>query len=296
MVAPAITYAQGLGYEGDTSIYANIAEWGAFLNNMLIAFFFVMGAIFFTVGWRQYVALAFVLVIAMTSHFFQFRVLTAITLAALAGIPGRKVAIGMVAGLIAIYLVGINFIPEVELRDPNDGLRLAFVSDVLTSVVDTHGIGIGYGKESVRWRYQFPNMPEFKFLPDPGSMTHARMLEALSTGVHNSFAQALLRTGVPGCSLLVVALFAAFPPRKLRRDVRNHASIMFAMIFIACFVNPALESPVQVVGIGFVYGYLIALRASVRAYTPQISWPGHSSIADHRPMFPRAEPILVAAK
>ena len=96
-------------------------------------------------------------------------------------------------------------------------------------------------------------------------MTHERMLEALSTGIHNSFVQSLLRTGVIGFALLVAAFAAAFPPKAgVSTAVRNHAATVFALITIACFVNPALESPVQVVGVGFVFGYLAALRTNTR--------------------------------
>jgi hypothetical protein len=166
----------------------------------------------------------------------------------------------------------MNFIPEAMVKDPNDGLRLQLVYDVILSAVDTHGVGIGYCKESLRWRYRFPNMPDSTFLPDPATMSHSRLLEALSTGVENSFAAGPLRTGVLGCLLLTVSIFAAFPPANLPRDVRNHAAVLFSMLFIRCFVNPALKSPLQSVGVGLVYGYLLALRAKARVCTPRITW------------------------
>jgi hypothetical protein len=288
VVAPTVMFLQGVGYEGDYSLFAVLALYGAFINNMSIALFFVLGAIFFTRDWRQYAAIALMLVIAFTSHFIQFKLLTAITLAALVGAPGRRVVIGAIAVLFGIYAVGIDFVPEVIVNDPNDGLRLAFVADTVTSVADTYGIGIGYGKESVRWSYQFPDMPVFTFLPDPRSMTHSRMLEALSTGVENSFAESLLRTGIVGCLLLVVAIFAAFPPRNLSRDVRNHAAVIFSMMFICCFVNSCLETPIAVVGVGFLYGYLLALRARSRIRMPRTSWSRHSSRRRAMPAAPGA--------
>jgi hypothetical protein len=295
VVAPAVMIQQGVGYEGDHSAYAVIALSGAFINNMLIAFFFVIGAIFFNRDRRRYAALTLVLLIATVSHFAQFRLLTAIILAACCGFPGRKVAIGSVVLLLLLYGIGMNFIPEAMVKDPNDGLRLQLAYDVIVSAVDTHGVGIGYGKESVRWRYRFPNMPDFTFLPDPGTMTHSRMLEALSTGVENSFAAALLRTGVLGCLLLTVSIFAAFPPANLPRDVRNHAAVLFSMLFITCFVNPALESPLQSVGVGFVYGYLLALRAKARVCTPRITWSGDSvrSRAERFRLHPLPPPVRV---
>ena len=268
VVAPAVMFQQGLGYQEDYSAYAILTSYGTFINNMAIGYFFILGGIFLTRDWRRYGGLVIVLGVALTSHFIQFRVLTAVVIVTLFGASGRKLVIGVIAILTGIYAVGINFIPEMMIKDPNDGLRLALVADALSSARDTRGIGIGYGKESVRWRYHFPNMPDFTFLPDPRLMTHKSMLEALSRGVHNSFIQALLRTGVPGFFLLSAAFYAAFPPRNIPRDVRNHAAGVFVVIFIGCFVDPALESAIQVVGVGFGYGYLLALRAAARAPGP----------------------------
>ncbi|HET9717855.1 MAG TPA: hypothetical protein VFP60_16890 [Pseudolabrys sp.] len=264
VVAPAVMFHQGLRYQGEDSEHAVLALYGSFINNIVIALFFITGAIFLTTDWRRYLGLATVLAIAVTTHFSQFKVLTVALLATLFGVPGRPVVIGLTAAFIGIYAVGINHIPEAMHASPNSGIRLAFVADALSSAVDTNGIGIGYGKESVKWRYHFPNMPEFTFLPDPRSITHDRMLQVLSTGVHNSFVQALLRTGVLGFLLLGAAIFAAFPPGNLPKGVRNHAAIVFGILFLNCFVNPALETPIVSLGVGYVYGYLLALRASAR--------------------------------
>ena len=261
-VAPAIMFGQGLRYEGDDTEHTILALYGAFMNSISIAMFFVFGYIFVSTDWRRYAGLITFLCIAVSTHFIQFKVLTVAAVAVLFGIPGRLMVVGLVLASVGVYAAGINFIPSAMIINANAGIRLAFVADALSSVIDTQGIGIGYGKESVRWQYRYPGMPDFTFFPDPRSITPERLLEILSTGVHNSFVQAILRTGVLGVFLLIAAFFAAFPPRNLPRDMRNHAAVALAMIFIACFVNPALESPVQVVGVGFVYGYLVALRAA----------------------------------
>ena len=59
--------------------------------------------------------------------------------------------------------------------------------------------------------------------------------------------------------------------KNLVSSYTEHWPLVIGMIFVACFVNPALESPVQAVGVGFVYGYLLALRASARTRTPKVS-------------------------
>jgi len=227
----------------------------------------VLGYIFFTTDWRHYAALTTFICIAVSTHFAQFRVLAVSAIAVLFGVPGRQMVVGLVLALVSVYAAGIELIPSIRSINPNSGIRLWFVADAISSVIDTNGVGIGYGKESVRWQYRFPGVPVFTFLPDPRTLTPQGMLEALSTGVHNSFVQAMLRTGVVGTFLLVAAFFAGFPARNLPPDMRNHAAVALAMIFIACFVNPALESPVQLVGIGFVYGYLLALRARAQSRT-----------------------------
>lgn len=265
VVAPAVMFQQGMQYQGEASALSVLYLYGSFINSIVIAMIFIAGGIFLTNDWRRYGGLLFVLGVALASPFAQFKVLGVTIFAMLLGIPGRFMAMCLIATMAAAYVVGLNFIPQTLALDPNSGIRLVFVSDALASMADTYGLGIGFGKESVRWRYEFPGFEDFTFLPNARNITHARMLEILSTGIHNSFLQSMLRTGVIGFILIVFAIAAAFPPRGLPRGVRNHASAVFVMIFLAMFVNPALESPVQVVGIAVAYGYLIALRASAPA-------------------------------
>ena len=245
VVAPAIMLYEGQGYQGDHSFYAVLATSGAFINNTVLGGFFIIAEIFLTRGWRRHTGLAAIVAIAASSHFIQFRIFVAVALALLIGVPARRLLIGLATALPVTYAVAMNFTPTLMATHPNEAIRLAFVSDTLTSAVDTRGVGIGYGKESVRWVYRYPNVPDFHFLPDAQFMTHQRMLEALSNGVENSFAQALLRTGVPGLLLLSAAIFAAFPPSNLPQNVKNHAAALFAMMFTALFVNAALEQHKQ---------------------------------------------------
>lgn len=264
VVAPLVMLQQGLRYQGDGPIHAMLVLYGAFINNVMIANFFLLSRIFFTKDWRRYAALLVFIIIVATTSFLQFRIFAVVLFAVLLGAPARWVAIGLVFVFVVTYAIGLGYVPEMVRLSPDSGLRLAFIRDALKSVMDTHGIGIGYGTESVRWVYHFPGLPTFRFLPDARNMSYGRMLEALSTGVHNSFVQALLRTGVLGFVLLVAAFFAAFPSRKLPKDTKRHATVSFVIIFMACFVNPALESPAQAVGVGLIYGYLITINARAR--------------------------------
>ena len=264
VVAPTLMFLQGAEYQGQDPELTVVTSFGSLINNNLVALFFVFGGIFLTRDWRHYLGLVFVLSVAATTHFTQFKILAFVALVTVFGAPGRIAAIAVVIAMPVTYAIKMRDIPAAMIENPNSGIRLAFVADAVSSAIDTNGIGVGYGKESVRWRYEFANMPAFTFLPDPMSMTPERMLEALSTGVENSFAEALMRTGMPGFLLFVAAFFVGFPPRNLPRNVRNHAAMLFSMTFIGCFVNSALESPISAVGHAFVFGYLLALRANAR--------------------------------
>ena len=260
VIAPIILYQQDFRYEMEDRLSSMLTMFGSFTNNISIAMFFLTAGALAGSGWRRYISVAIILMMFSLTSLAQFAIVTAGVLAILAGAPGRLIAVGIIGTLSLLYLVGYFFLAELLILAPNSGIRLVFLVDTFRSVFDTLGAGIGYGTESVRWRYNFPNRPEFVFLPEPSSMTHGQMLEALSTGVHNSLFQALLRTGLLGFAVLSFAFLSVFPGHHLPRKLRNHASINYAIMFICCFMNPALESPVQGLGVGFIYGYLLALK------------------------------------
>jgi hypothetical protein len=261
VVAPILMFQLDRVYQNSTIASSIIGSFGSFVNNNTIAMFYILAIIFLMHGLGRYIGLTYVIVVAATTHFAQFKVLAVAVLVTLFGVSGRLTAIMTMIIISTLYASAIYLDPNGSLLLPNWGLRLEFVSDAISSVIDTYGVGVGFGTESVKWRYSLPGGEVFAFLPDPKLMTPDNMIEALSTGVENSFVQALLRTGVLGFVLFVTAILCAFPPQQLPRKVRDHAALCFCMIFIACFVNSCLESPLSAVGVGFVYGYLLALRA-----------------------------------
>lgn len=275
VVAPAVMFQQGRQYQGQSVEESVVALYGALINNVTIAMFFLTRSVFLQDRLRRYAALAFILAIGVTTHFIQFRIFAIVVVIIFFSRHDRIIALVVTALVVSAYAIGMQYIPEMMRSAPNSGIRLALMSDALTSVYDTNGIGVGYGVESVRWRYAFPGMPVFTFLPDANTMTHERMLSALSTGVENSFIQSMLRTGVFGFALFTSAFIVLIPSARLPRPIRNHATVILTLMVIGCFVNSSLESPLAVVGMGFCYGYLIALKGSVRT----------GSLASRRPLF-----------
>jgi len=268
-----IAFYLGLGYQGDYSLYQMFAALGSFLNNTLISVFFITGYIYFTKDWRRYFGLCTVFMIAAITHFAQFRLWTLLLLATFVGVPARKALTALIAVLIVAFGVAINFGPQLMTLMPNEGLRAIMMHDGLLTMVDTDGIGIGYGKEAVRNRYKVPGEPDFRFLPDWDTMSPDRKLQALSNTIENSFFMTLLHTGIIGLCLLLSALFAAFPPRGLPRNAQKHAVVVFGMMIIASSVNAGLDTPLENIGLGFLYGYLLALRAWWHQVGGQESFP-----------------------
>jgi hypothetical protein len=264
-VAPLVMFYQNVLYPGEDAARSFLAFYGSLINNISVAMFFVIGGACLRSGWRRNLSVVAVVSIAAASRFLQFKLVALAMLATLFGVSGRLVLIGLMTTLAGIYSIALNFIPQIELISRDSGVRLALLRDGLTSVLDTYGLGIGYGTESVKRVFHFPGLPVFKFFPAPNQLTHQQTLEMLSIGIHNSFGESLLRTGVLGLVLLASTFAAAFPSRSMPRKVQDHAALMFAIMFIACFVNPALESPIQVIGVGLLYGYLIALRGAARS-------------------------------
>ena len=225
VVAPIIIMLRSqVHYQEDSTNLTVFATYGTFIYNIVIGLFFVTGRLFYARGWSGLVAGAAVLVVAATTHFAQFWLATAAAFATRLGAPARFTALAVAALLVFAYAHEITRIPQEMAENPNKGIRVAFVADAFSSLRDTYGLGIGYGKESVRWTYRFPGVPTFSFMPNPRMISSQRLLEVLSRAVHNSFVQAMLRTGVLGAVLLLLAVFAAFPRRNLSKPIRSHRS------------------------------------------------------------------------
>ena len=276
VVAPAVMFQQGLGYQGEEPAQAVVGLYGAFINNIVVAMFFITGAIFLTTDWRRYAGLAAVLVIAVVTNFVQFKVLIAVIIATLFGASGRLLVIGLVVAFTGIYAIGINYVPEIMIASPNSGIRLAFVADALSSAVETHGIGIGYGKSRSDGGISFPTCRISRFFPTrdqsrpPACWNCFRPVFTIP--LFRLFCEPACWASF--CSLLLFSRL--FPSRfakgrpKPRGNRIQHALHQLLREF-------GLETPIVVVGAGFVYGYLLALRASTH---PQ-GVPRKSRSANH---------------
>jgi hypothetical protein len=159
----------------------------------------------------------------------------------------------VVVAWIVFYVVAMPFAGIVYRSDPNSGFRLALSRDAMVGVIDSAGLGVGYGKEVITGRYS-----QYGF---DTSLLTASDEQLAREGVHNSLTQEFLRLGVAGGAFLGwLVLVSCFPPRMGSPRLRRHLAAVYLFLIIAVTLNVALESPTYIVGVAFAIAYLLVAK------------------------------------
>jgi len=243
--------------------YTIYNSYGSFINSTTILLIFLTHFLFFSrmKKIQRFITLTSLVTLGLFTHYIQFRVFCAITVAIILGAPARLTVAAVVCIFVLGYVFAQSYIPEIYQLDENAAIRLLLSRGAAQSFVDTMGIGIGYGTESVQWEYQFAGTSAINnFLPAVETMSNLEFERALSRGVHNSFMQEALRSGVIGFTLLILVFFQPIWHRFSSNRLQRSVAVIFCFSFISCFVNPALESPLQLGGIGMALGYICAAK------------------------------------
>lgn len=166
----------------------------------------------------------------------------------------RLLVIGATTGAAIFLLSGIIapfFWKEIVELDGNNGIRAIFWGDAWRAVIDTWGIGIGFGREVIRGVYYI--------YADPWSLVRPEDPDFLLIGVHNSVVQAAFRLGLVGAAFVVVLLLR-LRPRKSPRTATDQfdAWLYFVLIVIVCS-NVAITGIYHLPGVTAVWAWL-ALR------------------------------------
>lgn len=134
--------------------------------------------------------------------------------------------------------------------DPNVTHRTLMWLDAAEGLIDTRGIGIGFGKEVVTGFYYELNLDRRpKYSPD----------DIMYEGIHNSFFSIFFRQGVlGGAAFIIFFVVYCFPRIPLRSLYFRHASFVFIVALLSAFVNVGIESPMAILGIVQCLGYIIA--------------------------------------
>jgi len=135
--------------------------------------------------------------------------------------------------------------------DPNIGWRFAWWNDALAATVQTNGIGVGFGTESLRNEYT-AILQRDKYDDEDGDF--------LLIGTHSAFFDIIFRTGVVGIILLFLVLSRCFPHPRTPPLARAHCCAMFAVLIFCLHSNLGLQSPMFALGVAICIGYLQSER------------------------------------
>lgn len=165
----------------------------------------------------------------------------------------RRTVVALALGAVALYAALIPFADRVYEIDKNTGYRLVLTQDALQGLVGSYFLGVGFGKEVVTGDYDLAGVRQVRNATSPSDLA--------VQGVHNSFAQELMRLGILGGGYVIWLFFGiALPPSAGPTRVRRHLSVVYLVLLITMMANVSLESPTYIVGVAFGLGYLLVLR------------------------------------
>lgn len=193
---------------------------------------FVLSSILYGFSMQIYASLAMFAV-------FQLKRLSSLALA------GAVVVFGAACALVPVF---INFSYLVDI-DPNSAIRAFMWVDAIDLFFSSYGVGIGFGRELVSNVYLPMNILSFYSEP-----------ELMQGGIHNSFITMFARMGVIGGGAFALAILKTAWPSARPGPLREPAYLAFFMVYVSCWVNVAIESPMSSIGTALLLGYVLAAR------------------------------------
>jgi O-antigen ligase len=220
--------------------------------------------------WRSFATLALLLLAGWSIwrvHFLQNTIVYLILLGFLATtvlrVPADRMMLALIlVAIAAATLVGLQDPLWIFQIDPNTGWRLAWWNDVLAATVQTNGIGVGFGTESLRNEYSSVLLRD---------TYREEAADFLFVGTHSAFFDTMFRMGIPGFLLLCFVIVRCFPPSYMSLSVRAHCGAMFAILILCLHSNLGLQSPMYSLGVAMCIGYLQAERHKARLQLAMVS-------------------------
>lgn len=163
----------------------------------------------------------------------------------------RTVTNILILAITSVALFGMLDPVSLYTLDPNTGWRTIFWRNAMEALTETWGIGVGFGTEALRNEYTL--IGRAFFLPEENT-------SFLLIGTHNAFFDVALRLGIVGLVLWSAVILGCYPAAKMPARIRAQGAVAFFALFICVFSNVALQSPLYVIGVAFVIGYLQSLR------------------------------------
>lgn len=145
-----------------------------------------------------------------------------------------------------ITIIDINYIIDI---DKNSAIRGYLWLDGLSLFWESYGVGVGFGKELVRNYYAPMAIDEFYT---------SEMI--FTGGIHNSFISMFARLGLLGGLAFSLAFAKTAWPSHAPSQWRSSAYFAYITAYIGCWVNVAIESPLTIIGVAAMLGYVMAVK------------------------------------
>lgn len=134
-----------------------------------------------------------------------------------------------------------------KIAEPNSKWRIDLWADDATAIIDSYGLGIGYGTTYASKQFTEPQSEtDVNGLPRPFSANsqYTKEQRPFVTASHNSFVSIGLRMGVIGIALFCGLLFTIWKRLYKKRDDSQAAMVfLFCGVLIMIALNVGLESP-----------------------------------------------------
>ena len=166
----------------------------------------------------------------------------------------KLVNVGLILALGLFSIIAPFFINELNTVDSNTGFRLILWRDTWSALIDTYGLGVGYGTEYFSNDFTDIHDRYWKITPDDAD-------DRLFVGTHSTFYDIALRNGILG-----LMLFATWFLRTISQAPKNspqNAKLFYAtaaLLVINNAVNMGFTSMSFCLGTGACLGLLHYLR------------------------------------
>lgn len=168
----------------------------------------------------------------------------------------RKWVIGLASCALPVVLLGSFVLPQFpqlweKIPDPNTVWRLEYWQDETTAILDTYGVGIGFGTTYASREFSEPQSArtwieenqEWSITPFSSNEKYTKEQRPFVTASHNSFVGVTFRQGMLGL-ILLLGVFATIWKRTVQRASPDRRAKIFAFcgILITMCFNVVFES------------------------------------------------------
>lgn len=158
----------------------------------------------------------------------------------------------MIAGIFILPIMSGLF---TNIFDANSWWRLLYWKDELAQLVQSYGLGVGYGTSYATENF-VGNLGSVVSGPFAATAEYSTLDKLFITGPHNSYVSIAFRLGIVGIVLFLVMIFDLIEKiSEKSNDISRCAIFMLFSSIVLIGVNVGLESPYYLIMFVFSFGF-----------------------------------------